>query len=100
MIKAGSQFGMQLLWVLALSCLFSWLLMEAYGRYAVITGRTSINSFKTSFRYGKLVAILVIVEKIMGKHRAGWALNTGLVAALVFSILISYNGLVVLGGYF
>ena len=29
MTKAGSQFGMELLWVLALSCLFSWMLMEA-----------------------------------------------------------------------
>ena len=31
MIVAGSKFGMQLLWVLLLSCLFSGVLMFAYG---------------------------------------------------------------------
>lgn len=57
MSKAGSQFGSQLLWVLALSCLFSWTLMEAYGRYAVVTGRTAVNSFKTDLKFGKPLAI-------------------------------------------
>jgi Mn2+/Fe2+ NRAMP family transporter len=60
MAKAGSQFGMQLLWVLVLSCVFSWVLMEAYGRYAVITGQTSIYSFKTKLKGGKLISILVV----------------------------------------
>lgn len=67
MIKAGSQFGMQLLWVLALSCLFAWVLMEAYGRYAVVTGNTSIHSFRTHFRFGKSLAILVIVGIVFGQ---------------------------------
>lgn len=60
MAKAGSQFGMQLLWVLVLSCVFSWVLMEAYGRYAVITGQTSIYSFKTKLKGGKWISILVV----------------------------------------
>lgn len=67
MAKAGSAFGSQLLWVLAFSCLFSWALMEAYGRYAVVTGRTAINSFKTEFRYGKLMAILVVAGVVTGQ---------------------------------
>ncbi len=40
MAKAGSMYSMQLLWVLALSCLFSWVLMEAYGRFFILTGET------------------------------------------------------------
>ena len=32
MAKAGSDYGLGLLWVLALSCFFSGVLMEAYGR--------------------------------------------------------------------
>ncbi len=60
MSKAGSQFGMQLLWVLVLSCIFSWVLMEAYGRYAVVTGQTSIYSFKTKLKWGKLISFLVV----------------------------------------
>ncbi|MCK5105078.1 MAG: divalent metal cation transporter, partial [Cyclobacteriaceae bacterium] len=57
MSKAGSQYGSQLLWVLVLSCFFSWTLMEAYGRYAVVTGRTAVNSFKTELKFGKFLAI-------------------------------------------
>ena len=67
MAKAGSQFGMQLLWVLMLSCFFSWLLMEAYGRYAVVTGLTSIYSFRTKLRGGKMVATLIVVGIIVAQ---------------------------------
>ena len=67
MAKAGSQFGMQLLWVLMLSCFFSWVLMEAYGRYAVVTGLTSIHSFKTKLKGGKTVAILIVVGIIIAQ---------------------------------
>ncbi|MFY0653921.1 MAG: Nramp family divalent metal transporter [Cyclobacteriaceae bacterium] len=67
MAKAGSAYGSQLLWVLAISCIFSWALMEAYGRYAVVTGRTAINSFKTEFKYGKLMAIAVVVGVVIGQ---------------------------------
>jgi len=35
MIVAGSTYGMQLLWVLMLSCLFSGLLMFVYGNYTL-----------------------------------------------------------------
>ncbi len=60
MAKAGSEFGMDLLWVLALSCFFAWILMEAYGRYAIISGNTSIYSFKTKIKGGRIISILVV----------------------------------------
>ena len=41
MIVAGSKFNMQLLWVLLLSCIFSGILMFAYGNYALLTRRNS-----------------------------------------------------------
>ena len=41
MIVAGSTFGMQLLWVLILSCLFSVALVHAYGKYYLVTGNGS-----------------------------------------------------------
>lgn len=34
MAKTGADYGLGLLWVLALSCLFSGVLMTAYGRFA------------------------------------------------------------------
>ncbi|MEK6479510.1 Nramp family divalent metal transporter [Catalinimonas sp. 4WD22] len=67
MAKAGSQFGMQLVWVLLLSCIFSWVLMEAYGRFAVVTGLTSIYSFKTKLKAGKLIAMLVVIGIIIAQ---------------------------------
>lgn len=74
MAKAGSQFGMQLLWVLFLSCLFAWVLMEAYGRYAIVTGQTSIYSFKTKIRGGKTIAIIVVTGIVI----AQWNSLTGI----------------------
>jgi manganese transport protein len=67
MAKAGSQYGSQLLWVLALSCIFSWALMEAYGRYAVVTGRTAVNSFKTELKFGKALAVMLMVGIVIGQ---------------------------------
>ncbi len=75
MAKAGSQYGMKLLWVLALSCLFSWVLMEAYGRYGVVTGDTTIHSFKRYFPFGKIIALLVALGVIIGQ----WSCLSGLV---------------------
>ncbi len=67
MAKAGSQFGSELLWVLTLSCIFSWTLMEAYGRYAVVTGRTAANSFKTELKFGKVLAVALIIGIVIGQ---------------------------------
>jgi len=84
MAKAGSQYGMQLLWVLALSCLFSWVLMEAYGRYAIVTGDTAIHSFKTKLRFGKTIALLTMLGVITGQ----WFCLSGLVGLSAKIILV------------
>ena len=93
MAKAGSQFGMQLLWVLALSCLFSWVLMESYGRFAVVSGQTAIHGFKVRYKYGKVLAGLVVVGVIMGQ----WTCLSGLVGlsstALYEGLLLFIPGL-------
>ncbi|MCH3885291.1 Nramp family divalent metal transporter [Tenacibaculum aquimarinum] len=67
MLVAGSTYGMQLLWVLLLSCLFSGVLMFAYGNYALITGETALYSFKKHIKGGKLLALLVIVGVSVGQ---------------------------------
>lgn len=67
MIVAGSQYGMQLLWVLLLSCLFSWVLMEAYGRYYLVSGETALYSFKKHLRFGKALGILIIAGITFGQ---------------------------------
>jgi len=60
MVVAGSQYGMQLLWVLFFSCLFSWVLMEAYGRYYLVTGETALYSFRKHLKFGNLIGLLII----------------------------------------
>ena len=70
MIKSGSQYGMQLLWVLFLSAFFAWILMESFGRFAAVTGNTAIQSFKTKLKWGKMWAILTIVGVVMGQWSA------------------------------
>lgn len=67
MIVAGSTFGMQLLWVLFLSCLFSGALIHAYGNYYLVTGETALYSFKNRLKFGRWIAILIIVGITFGQ---------------------------------
>lgn len=67
MIVAGSSYGMQLLWVLFLSCLFSWVLMEAFGRYAIVTGHTALYGFRQHLRFGKIICYLIILGVTFGQ---------------------------------
>ena len=67
MIVAGSTYGMQLLWVLFLSCLFSWVLMEAYGRYALVTGETALYAFRKHIKFGTLISVLIIIGITFGQ---------------------------------
>jgi len=86
MIVAGSTFGMQLLWVLFLSCLFSGVLMFAYGNYALITGETALYGFKKHLRFGKVLAILVIVGISFGQWNSLMGI-LGISSNIIFEIL-------------
>ena len=68
MAKAGADYGLGLLWVLALSCLFSGVLMSAYGRFAAVTGETAIHGIVRFMPCGKAVAALVFVGVVMGQY--------------------------------
>ncbi len=82
MATSGSWFGMKLWWNLLLACIFTGALMEASGRFGVVTGQTTIYSFKTQFKYGPFLAVLVIVGVVVGQ----WSSYAGIVA-------ISSNGI-------
>ena len=68
MAKAGSQYGLQLLWVLVLSCLFSGVLMEAYGRMAAVTGDTALHAVKRHLPFGRTLAILVLIGVVTAQY--------------------------------
>ena len=78
MITSGSQHGMQLLWVLLLSALFAGVLMEAFGRYAIITGETAIYAFKKNLKRGRTWAILVIIGVVAGQ----WSALSGIIGLI------------------
>ena len=67
MAKAGSEFGTQLMWVLALSVFVSWVMMEAYGRYAVVTGGTAMHSIRGKIKFGGALAIAIIICCVMAQ---------------------------------
>lgn len=60
MVTSGSKWGTQLLWVLAISAFFTWVMTQAYGRYAIATGDTSIHGIKNNLRGGKVWAWVLI----------------------------------------
>ena len=68
MAKAGADYGLGLLWVLALSCLFSGVLMSAYGRFAAATGETALHGMVRFMPVGKVVAALVFLGVVMGQY--------------------------------
>ena len=93
MIVAGSKFNMQLLWVLLLSCFFSGILMFAYGNYALLTGETALYGFKKHLKYGKLIAILIIVGITFGQWNSLMGI-LGISSNIIFEILaLNFKGL-------
>tara|TARA_R110001583_G_scaffold59312_5_gene176552 strand:+ start:2174 stop:3412 length:1239 start_codon:yes stop_codon:yes gene_type:complete len=89
MIVAGSTFGMQLLWVLLLSCLFSGVLIYAYGNFALVTGETALYSFKKHLKFGKVIAILIIIGVSFGQ----WNSLTGILGIssnILFEMIAMY----------
>lgn len=67
MIVSGSTYGMQLLWVLLLSCIFSGILIFTYGNYALISGETALFSLKKHINGGKWLALLIIIGITFGQ---------------------------------
>lgn len=93
MIVAGSKFNMQLLWVLLLSCLFSGVLMFSYGNYGLITGETALYGFKKHLKYGKMLAILIMVGITFGQWNSLMGI-LGISSNIIYEILaLNFNSL-------
>lgn len=70
MAKAGAEHGMALTWALLLSCVFTYILMVAYGQTTLVTGKTALYNIKTGFNYGKVLAIYILVALVSGELMA------------------------------
>lgn len=46
MAKAGADYGMSLLWTIFISCSITYFLIHLFGKYALVTGLTALQSFR------------------------------------------------------
>jgi Mn2+/Fe2+ NRAMP family transporter len=67
MAKVGAEYGMSLTWALFLSCVFTYILMVAYGKTTLVTGKTALFNIKSHFKYGKVLAIYIIIALVIGE---------------------------------
>jgi Mn2+/Fe2+ NRAMP family transporter len=67
MAKTGAEHGMDLFWALVLSCIFTFILMVAYGKMTIVTGKTALNNFRSQFRYGWLLALYILIALVVGE---------------------------------
>ena len=89
MIVAGSTHGMQLLWVLLLSCIFSGVLIYVYGNYTLLTGETALYAFKKHLKFGKAIAIVIIIGIAFGQWNSLMGIM-GISSSIIFEILTLY----------
>jgi manganese transport protein len=67
MAKVGAEHGMSLTWTLFLSCIFTYILMVAYGKTTLVTSRTALLNIKNNFTYGSILAIYIIIALVVGE---------------------------------
>jgi Mn2+/Fe2+ NRAMP family transporter len=70
MAIAGSTYGLSLLWALVLACVFSFVMLEAYGRYTIVTGETALFAYKKRFAFGSTIAIITLVALVIAELMA------------------------------
>ncbi|MEQ8715688.1 MAG: divalent metal cation transporter [Cyclobacteriaceae bacterium] len=87
MIVAGNSFGMDLLWVLFFSCLFSGILIYVSGSYYLLTGETALYAIKKHLPLGKFFAIAIILAVGIGQWNSLIGI-LGITSNVVFEILV------------
>lgn len=92
MAKAGADYGMSLFWTLVLSCIFTYVLMIAYGQVTLVTGKTALYNIKTQIpTVGKALAIYIMIALIIGELLALMGIM-GIVADLLQEAIRMLSG--------
>lgn len=86
MVVAGNSFGMDLLWVLFFSCLFSGVLIYVSGHYYLHTKETVLYSLKSHLKLGNVLAIVIIITVGVGQWNSLIGI-LGITSNVVFEIL-------------
>ncbi|GAB5522714.1 MAG: hypothetical protein Roseis2KO_05860 [Roseivirga sp.] len=93
MIVAGNNFGMDLLWVLFLSCLFSGVLIYVSGSYYLSTGETALFAVRRHLPWGRAIAVAIIITVGIGQWNSLIGI-LGITSNVIFEILlINFPGL-------
>ncbi len=102
MAKTGAEHGMELFWALVLSCIFTFILMVAYGKVTLVSGNTALFNIKNQFSKGWILAIYILLALIIGELLALMGLM-GIVAdlaqegiRLLFNDTIIHSGWIIL----
>lgn len=99
MAKTGAEFGMGLFWAVVLSCIFTYILMVAYGKVTLVTGRTALFNFKQEFKWGWILSLYIILVLIIGELLALMGVM-GIVADLVQEgVRLAFNGEIIQRGW-
>ena len=98
MAKAGAEHGMTLLWAIILSCLFTYILMVAYGKATLVTGKSALFNIKTELSGGKWLALYIMIALMIGELLALIGIM-GIVADLLQEGIRMVTGLVVQTGW-
>lgn len=67
MAKAGAEYGMSFFWALVLSCIFTFILMVAYGQVTLVSGKTALFNIKQNIKFGKPLALYILAALIIGE---------------------------------
>ncbi len=76
MASAGAKYGMTLVWPLLISCIFTYFLIVAFGRYTAVTGHAALYSFRKYFGRGYVLVVLA------GLLISNWIFSMGAVAVV------------------
>ncbi len=99
MAKTGAEFGMGLFWAVVLSCIFTYVLMVAYGKVTLVTGRTALFNFKQEFKWGWILSLYIILVLIIGELLALMGVM-GIVADLVQEgVRLAFGGAIIQRGW-
>jgi Mn2+/Fe2+ NRAMP family transporter len=80
MAASGSRYGMSLFWALLLSCVFTFVMLVAYGKFTLVSGQTALSSYRKYF--GRWFTLVVMFGLILGEIAALMGI-TGIVVNLI-----------------
>ncbi|MDA0193856.1 MAG: divalent metal cation transporter [Bacteroidetes bacterium] len=59
MAKAGTDYGMALLWTIFLSCIITGFMIHLFGKFAIVTGRTALSAFAQYIHPGFAIFFII-----------------------------------------